>query len=410
MRQPIVTVFYQFDPWSNSLGGIQTIIRTFIKYASDSFELRLVGTQTEARMRLGHWHQAELAGRSIQFLALFTQPEDNHRRLIPDTVRYTASLLKHNLSSDFMHFHRIEPTLATLGWQGDKTLFVHNDIQQQITPDRQKGGILWQRLPASYFAIERLVMPQFTEILSCNTASAAFYQQRYPTCADRVRYLRNTVDNEIFFALLPPEQEQARLDLAQTLGLPAQTRFILFAGRLHPQKDPLLLVRALAALRDPHAYLLVAGEGELADPLRLEIARLGLVDRVTLLGALPQSELAKLHRLSSVFVLSSAYEGLPVAVLEALASGTPVVTTRCGETPSLLNAQSGAVCDRTADALADALRQVLAFPQNFPAQACVDCAAPYSARTIVREICDGMLQRWHARQPQPLVTAFRSTQ
>ena len=400
MRRPILTVFYQFDPWSNSLGGIQTIIRSFIKYAPDTFELRLVGTQVEERIQPGQWQERELAGRKIQFMPLFTQPKENRKSLIPDSVRYTAGLLRQCLASDFMHFHRLEPTLATRNWVGDKTLFIHNDIQQQVQSSDRKGSILWQYLPAAYFAIERQVVSQFTEILSCNTASATFYKQRYPACADRVRYLRNTVDDDVFFPLSPGEREHARQEFARSQKLDSKTRFVLFAGRLHPQKDPLLLVRAIAALDDPTTHLLIAGEGDLADAIRSEIAQLELDDRVTLLGALPQSEMAKLQRLVSVFVLSSAYEGLPVTVLEALASGTPVVTTRCGETPNLLDRQSGVVCDdRTAAGLAAAIQQVLASPTDFPSQACVDCAEPYRARTVVKSICDGMMQRWNQQQP-----------
>lgn len=399
MRKPILTVFYQFDPWSNSLGGIQTIIRSFIKYAPDSFDLRLVGTQVEKRIQPGQWQDMELAGRRIQFMPLFTQPKENGKSLIPDSVRYTAALSRRCLASDFMHFHRLEPTLATRHWNGDKTLFIHNDIQQQIQTSDRKGSILWQYFPAAYFAIERQLVPQFTEIFSCNSASATFYKERYPACADRVRYLRNTVDDQVFFPLSPYERDQARQAYARSRGLDSQTRFILFAGRLHPQKDPLLLVRAIAALADPTAHLLIAGEGDLAESIRTEIAQLDLGDRATMLGALPQSEMAKLQRLASVFVLSSAYEGLPVVVLEALASGTPVVTTQCGETPNLLSPQSGIVCqERTAEALADALKQVLNNSASFPIQACTTAADPFRARMIVQDVCAGMMKRWQSQQ------------
>lgn len=111
------------------------------------------------------------------------------------------------------------------------------------------------------------------------------------------------------------------------MQLPKDTKFILFAGRLHPQKELLLLVRAIAALGDLNLHLLIAGDGELATQVRAEIEQLGLSKRVTMLGAVVQDELAKLHQVASVFVLSSAYEGLPLVVLEALACGTPVVTT-----------------------------------------------------------------------------------
>ena len=243
MRKPVVTVFYQFDPWSNSLGGIQTVIRSFIKYAPETFEVRLVGTQVENRGKPGQWQSTELGGRSLQFMPLFTQTKENGKSLIPDSVRYAAGLFRRNLASDFMHFHRIEPTLATRHWRGDKTLFVHNDIQQQIQPSHRKGSILWQYFPAAYFAIERQVIPQFTEILSCNSASTAFYKQQYPSRADRVQYLRNTVDNQMFFPLSPPDRNQARINFARSRGLADSTQFVLFAGRLHAQKDPLLLAQ-----------------------------------------------------------------------------------------------------------------------------------------------------------------------
>lgn len=410
MRKPVITIFYQFDPWSNSVGGIQTVIRSFIKYAPDTFDLRLVGTQVEERVKPGTWQTTNFAGRTIEFMPLFTQPKENGGSWVPDTIRYAVGLLKQNLASDFMHFHRLEPTLATRYWSGDKTLFIHNDIQAQVQPTHRKGSIFWQYIPSAYFAIEQWVVPQFTEILSCNHASAAFYQQRYPRYADRVRYLRNTVDTEIFFPLSAGDRDQARSALAQKLGLSAQTRFILFAGRLHAQKDPLLLVRALANLTDPTIHLLIAGEGDLSEPLRAEVAHLGLNERVTMLGALPQSDLAKFHQIASVFVLSSVYEGLPVAVLEALASGTPVVSTRCGETPNLLSSQSGVVCEqRTADSLSAALNQVIAHPHLFPVQACLESAAPFSASAIVQEICADMMQRWQMRQSQPQLGASGAT-
>jgi glycosyltransferase involved in cell wall biosynthesis len=120
---------------------------------------------------------------------------------------------------------------------------------------------------------------------------------------------------------------------------------------------------------------------------------------VTMLGALKQQELARLHRLSSAFVLSSAYEGLPLVVLEALASGTPVVTTKCGETPKLLHPDSGIVCEqRTPECIADALRQILLNPQDYPSEACVRTAQPFAARTVIRDVYGDMFNRWQLKE------------
>ncbi|MGB5963082.1 MAG: glycosyltransferase [Coleofasciculaceae cyanobacterium] len=398
MRKPVLTIFYQFNPWNSTIGGIQTIINLFIKYAPSEFEVKLVGTGNDSTKAVGKWEEGELAGRSLQFFPLFRLQDDNVRGLIPTTISYTAALMRHSFTSDFMHFHRLEPTIAALRWQGDKTLFIHNDIQTQMKAAGNKKAILWRRFPAAYFAMERLLVDQFTQIFSCNTESLKLYKERYPAIADRVAYIRNTVDNEIFSALDLPERENGRRNLAQQYGLSEDTRFVLFAGRLHPQKDPLLLVRAIAKLNEPNVHLLIAGDGELANEVRSEIEQLNLSQQITMLGAVNQAKLAELHQISNLFILTSAYEGLPLVVLEALACGTPIVTTRCGETPKLLAADSGVVSsERTPDCIADALRKVLLNPEHYPIESCVRTAQPYSARTVVTDAYSQMWHRWEQR-------------
>ena len=395
MRKPILTIFYQFNPWYSSIGGIQTVIRTFIKYAPSEFEVRLVGTQSEPSQPLGVWRDTELAGKAIRFMPLFRLQNDNVRKWVPTTIKYTAALLGRYLASDFMHFHRLEPTLATLNWPGEKTLFIHNDIRKQIDSTGKKNAILWQRFPTTYSALERLLIAQFAQILSCNTESLQYYRQRYPRLGDRVSYIKNTVDNDIFYPSTSNQREQDRRRLAQKMGLAEDTRFILFAGRLHAQKDPTLLLASFAALNDPKAHLLIAGDGELRDEIKSQIASFGLSEQVTMLGPVVQAELAQLLRVCNAFVLTSAYEGLPVVVLEALASGIPVVTTQCGETPNLLSAKSGIVCqERTREAVANALNRVLRHPDDYPIEACIQAAEPYSARSVVRAVYSDMWQRW----------------
>lgn len=398
MRKPVLTIFYQFNPWHSTIGGIQTVISLFIKYAPSEFEVRLVGTGNDPTKPIGKWQEAELAGRTVRFFPLFTLQDDNVRKLVPTTIKYTAALIGRCFASDFMHFHRLEPSLAALHWPGDKTLFIHNDIHKQMNSASDKNAILWRRFPAAYFALERLSVGQFTQILSCNTESAELYRQLYPEVAERIAYIKNTVDNEIFYPLALEEREAKRRTLAQRLGLAEDTRFVLFAGRLHPQKDPVLLVRSIAALNEPNIHLLIAGAGELAEQVRSEIGQLGLSKRVTMLGAVKQAELAELHRVCNAFILTSAYEGLPLVVLEALACGTPVVTTRCGETPKLLSPDSGVVCEeRTPVAIADALRKILLHPEDYPIKSCVRTAGPFSARTVVTDVYSEMWHRWEQR-------------
>ena len=396
-NKPTLSIFYQFDPWRSSIGGIQTFICSFLKYAPPEFDVRLIGTGGK-NAKIGRWQEKEYQGREVKFMPLIEVENDDIRRLVPTTLKYTAALFKHDFSSEFMHFYRIEAALATRNWQGEKTLLVQNDIQKQMHPVEGNNAILWQKFPAAYFALENYLIQQFDYIYSCHTKTAEFYRQRYPQLAQQTNYLKNTVDEERFYPLEARAKQEQSQALAHSLGLAKDTKFILFAGRLHPQKDPLLLIEAIARLNLPQAHLLMAGAGELEPQVKAKIEELNLSKQVTMLGSVPQEKLASLHQISDVFVLSSVYEGLPFAVLEALSSGTPVVTTNSGETPDFLTADSGIVCqERTPQAIAAALQHILLNPQHYPSSSCVRTAKPYSAKSVVGEVYKEMLARWSAK-------------
>ena len=395
--KPTLSIFYQFDPWRSSIGGIQTFICSFLKYAPPEFNIRLIGTGGK-NAKIGQWQTKEYQGREVKFMPLIEVENDDVRRIVPTTLKYTAALSKHDFSSDFMHFYRIEAALATRKWQGEKTLLVQNDIQKQMHPVEGNNAILWQKFPAAYFALESYLIEQFDYIYSCHTQTAEFYRQKYPQLAEQTNYLKNTVDEERFYTLDRSEKQSQSQALANSLGLAADTKFILFAGRLHPQKDPVLLIEAIAKLNLPKVHLLMAGAGELEPQVKAKIEALNLSKQVTMLGSVPQAKLASLHQISDVFVLSSVYEGLPFAVLEALSSGTPVVTTNSGETPDFLSADSGIVCqERTPEAIAAALKEILLNPQQYPTSACVRTAKPYSAKSVVGKVYAEMLARWSAK-------------
>nr|WP_319423438.1 glycosyltransferase family 4 protein [Pleurocapsa sp. FMAR1] len=327
-------------------------------------------------------------------MPLIAIENDDVRGLIPTSVKYTTALLGRNLASDFMHFHRLEPMITALNWSGEKTLFVHNDIQKQIS-DSHKNAILWKYFPAGYFAVENMAFKKCSQIYVVNIESFKFYQQRYSEIADRIKYITNAVDLDFFNPLTSQQKQEKRKHFAKQQGLSENTQFILFAGRLHPQKDPILLIRSFAALKTDNVHLLIAGNGELAEEVQTEIDSLGLSQQVTMLGSVDRQKLATLYRISSAFILTSIYEGLPLAVLEALACGIPIVTTKAGDTPNFLTANSGVVThDRTPEAIANAIQKILAQPQNYSREACIRVAQPYAARTIVENVFEQMWQHW----------------
>jgi glycosyltransferase involved in cell wall biosynthesis len=136
---------------------------------------------------------------------------------------------------------------------------------------------------------------------------------------------------------------------------------LLTAGRIDPEKNPILLVEAMAELerRRPDTYRLVwAGVGPLADDVRRRAAELRIEDRIDLRGYVPfRPELLEHYRRAHAFVHVSLTEGVPQVLAEALASGTPVVATDVGGVRAALDdGRAGLlVPPSSADALAAAV-------------------------------------------------------
>jgi glycosyltransferase involved in cell wall biosynthesis len=397
LRKPVLTIFFHFDPWGDGIGGIHTLIRSHVKYAPDEFEVRVVGAGG-ASDTPGAWRIAELHGREIRFMPLYIERKIDTQARIPDTMKYAFHLAGRDLASDFMHFHRIEPTMLTWRWPGEKTLFIHLDIEKQLRTEPQRNESRWRRFPHLYLALERLLIGQFHQVLSCNSSSLRFHRERYPRLASRFRFIRNCIDTDIHYPLDPATRQDRRRMFARSMGLHADTRFVLFAGRLEPMKDPLLLLRAFAALNRASTHLLIAGAGSLQEEIRQEITRLNLHQHVSLLGGVAPDQLANLQRVSAVLLLTSAYEGLPMVLLEALACGTPVVTTPSGESADILSPGTGIVSkDFRADSIAEVLRRVLDDPEGYASPNCAQAAKPYSARAVLADLFDEMLARWATR-------------
>ena len=110
--------------------------------------------------------------------------------------------------------------------------------------------------------------------------------------------------------------------------------YLLFVGSLQPRKDPVAAIEALALLGDESPRLVLVGpdKGGRADAERAA-ERAGVASRVEFRGHVPLDELAALYRGAACLVFPSRYEGFGLPVLEAMASGTPVVATTAGALP-----------------------------------------------------------------------------
>lgn len=158
-----------------------------------------------------------------------------------------------------------------------------------------------------------------------------------------------------------PVTDASRLAaIRQRYGLPE--RFVLFVGTVEPRKNLHRLVRAFRQVRQrgfPHALILAGHKGWLMEGFAAEIDRLGLSDATRRLGYVPDADLPALYSLADLFVYPSLYEGFGLPTLEAMACGTPVLSSN---SPALAEVCGDAAClvdPLDEDALADAIALLL---------------------------------------------------
>jgi glycosyltransferase involved in cell wall biosynthesis len=209
----------------------------------------------------------------------------------------------------------------------------------------------------AYVAIERGLAKITDYFLTDGTVTAAEAVRIGIAPADRVRAIASPVDDGIAVA-----SEAARRAARFQLGIPPGAPVIGTAARLDPQKSPHDMVRAIAALERPAVYMVWIGDGELRRSTERLIARTGLAERFLLIGE--RDDVAALLPAFDVFAMSSLYEGLPCALVEAMMCGIPVVATAVNSVPEIvISGRTGLVArPRDPQSLSRALQYLLDHP------------------------------------------------
>jgi glycosyltransferase involved in cell wall biosynthesis len=191
--------------------------------------------------------------------------------------------------------------------------------------------LIFERHPELYAPIDRRIYrmkfrsaaARASRIVAISEQTAADLVELYGVERARIRVVYQ-VCHPAFHA---PEDPALAAALRQRLALPPA--FILSVGTLERRKNLLLALQALRGLEGVH-LVAVGRPTPYARELDAYVAEHGLAPRVRFLRGLAMPELAALYRMASVVVYPSFIEGFGIPILEALASGTPVVTTRGG--------------------------------------------------------------------------------
>ena len=396
-----IGIYYPTDALGNVPGGIDAFIRNTLKCAPADLEYTLVGATSDPIARpIGKPIQLELGRNGTKFLPIVFADPTSSRQRMPLVVRYMYALSRERKAlatkrPRVLDFHRIEPMALFTGDKRPKNLTVHTDMAK--TRDAN-CDMRWRHAPWIYDLTERWLIRDIDRTFAVSRTAFDRYQKIFPAFAHRFTFLPTIVDTAVFADSSDPAD---RLRLRQALigqcRANESSSFLVFVGRLDASKDPVLLLKAFrqALLGNPNLHLVVIGDGSLRAELEATSRLPDLQGKVSLLGVKRPVEIADILRASDLFVLCSAYEGMPIAVLEALAAGLPVVSTRVGEIPGVVrNGVNGQISqERTPEGLANAIAIALAGVAQMRGKPCTSSVEAFHCESVLEVVYDN-----HRRQ------------
>lgn len=271
-----------------------------------------------------------LAARGVRVDLLVLHAGAADRRLAPAGVRVTDFGRRESIAAlpqllRYLKRERPDVLLANNPYPGVAALVAKAFFVRDLRLVFRYANTFSRQPPSHDSKLLPRFLPFADAIVTISRGAADDFKRSFPGVSHRVRYVPN--------AAVPPDvAEQAARPVTHPWFDDPAAPVVLSVGRLHPQKDQATLLRAFARVaRSRPARLVVLGEG----PERARLAELSRELNVSQQVQFPGDVRPAFPWMARarVFVLSSAWEGLSMVLLEAMACGTPVVATDCPHGP-----------------------------------------------------------------------------
>ncbi|MDB5514116.1 MAG: glycosyl transferase [Tardiphaga sp.] len=348
-----ICLIHPFDPRGEKVGGLETYIRDFITFHPADTDLLFIGVDSAGDLKLGEIHKLTFRGRNFDFLPILRYSDQQAREAARSirtslTGQFFVALLRHfGPIAKLIRARRCSIDLRRVEFSWLPALLRLPFVQMlhgEGAPKLQMDSLL-RKYSFVHNAGERFAVATSAKFLCVNPFITERLQKTYPSRKEKIDTLWTWVNTDIFKPQpLPPDTTPFR---------------IVFAGRLDEFKDPPLMFRTIARLRqrwgrgvefhyigtsDPHRFT------EFADIEDVTI-RHGFKDAAGMAATLAAAHAG---------ILTSEFEGMPRFVLETLAVGRPVVAMHLPQLePVIHHGESGFLVQRagSADDMADALAQ-----------------------------------------------------
>lgn len=358
------------------IGGQLTFIRNYIRNAPDD-EITIIGLGDNRHLSKNH---INLEGNSVTFINVLPEKFAHYLRFFPDRLVFflTVSLLK-----DFIHFESFDiiivhspELLIALKKFSDKLVWRMAGANNPLSASRFKifRCHFFQQLYHSFVLSHAFSIPK--HIVSINQDCTKLCMMMGRTPID----INLSVDTFLF-------KKQHDLSKQDVLGIPNTSTVVAYIGRISVTKRIDILLHAFALFHHTHptTFMVIAGTGEHEHKIKNLAKTLSLEKFVLFLGQLTSMQVVNLLSVTDVFWMASEREGLPNSLLEAMACGVPVISSKVGGVPNLITHNFNGLLASSDDPseYADLLMQALSTNSYLSANAIQTIQNHYSFDKLV---------------------------
>ena len=211
-----------------------------------------------------------------------------------------------------------------------------HDILEHLSRTREQTGI-WRSL---HFQLTKRVLSGAARIFAVSNFTKLEIEKLFNIPTGRIEVVYNAIDERLLQGHARPGDRQMIVERYQVTY-----PFLLYAGRISPHKNVVRMIEAFSALKTelekdhlfPDLKLIIIGDDVSGNPdLRRTVIRSGVQNDVRFLGFVPIEVLRTFYDTAKIFVFPSLYEGFGLPPLEAMAHGTPVVTSNVSSLPEVV--------------------------------------------------------------------------
>ncbi len=209
-----------------------------------------------------------------------------------------------------------------------------------------------------YYPVERILSKRTDLLITMNKED---YAKANNFSAKRVELVNGVgIDISRFATVTDRDKEETR----QEFGLDKKDVFAVSVAQLIPRKNHTILIQAVKRLNNPDFHLFIVGDGIQEEELKKQTRKFGVDKQVHFLGF--RKDVCRICSAADIFLFASLQEGLPVAVMEAMACGLPIVASNIRGNADLVDVDLGGylVDSNDVDGFVSAIKKILSNPKN----------------------------------------------